>query len=86
MPEPTDTAAPLDGESKDEASSFLESLGLSKVSQSPRHAASGPRQMAPPSLPTGRQGHPLCQRSRALARPGRPRARACTHGCATRLA
>ena len=48
MPEPTDTTAPLDGESKDEASSFLESLGLSKVSQSPRHAAAWPPPDGPP--------------------------------------
>ncbi len=42
MPEPTDAAEPLDGDSKDGATSFLESLGLSKVSQSPRHAVAGP--------------------------------------------
>jgi len=48
MPEPTDTAAPLDGESKDDASSFLESLGLSKVGQGPRHAASWPPPDGPP--------------------------------------
>jgi pilus assembly protein CpaF len=42
MPEPTDAAAPLDGESKDEASSFLESLGLSKVGEVPRRAVAAP--------------------------------------------
>ena len=86
MPEPTDAAEPLDGDSKDGATSFLESLGLSKVSQSPRHAVAGPAQAAPPLLRSGRQRHPLCQRSPALAQLGRPRARACTDGCATRLA
>ena len=48
MPDPADTTAPLDGASKDEASSFLESLGLSKVSQSPRHAAAWPPPDGPP--------------------------------------
>ena len=42
MPEPPDTTAPLDGESKDKASSFLESLGLAKAGQSPRHAVAAP--------------------------------------------
>ena len=42
MPEPTDAAEPLDGESKDEAASFLESLGLSKVRQVPGNAVAGP--------------------------------------------
>jgi pilus assembly protein CpaF len=42
MPDPPDTAAPIDGQSKDEASSFLESLGLSKAGQPPRHAVAAP--------------------------------------------
>src|SRR5271154_3065908 len=50
MPEPTDNSAPLDGKSKDEASSFLESLGLSKVNQSPRHVAQWPPPDGPPVL------------------------------------
>ncbi len=87
MPEPTDTAAPLDGASKDEASSFLESLGLSKVSR----VSQARRRLAPARRPPrrcrpGAKGARFVRGRRAPARLGRPRARACTHGCATRLA
>jgi len=74
MPEPTDTAAPLDGESKDEASSFLESLGLSKVSQSPRHAASWPPPDGPP-LVAERAPKPPAMSEVASARAARQAAR-----------
>ena len=79
MPEPTDSAETLDGESKDDASSFLESLGLAKVGQPPSTPLAAPVPDGPagvavrlPNAPASSEV-PSARAARKAARPGRYR-------------
>ncbi|HUC13870.1 MAG TPA: CpaF family protein [Acidimicrobiales bacterium] len=74
IPDPADTTVPLDGDRKDEASRFLESLGLSKVAQASSHRVAatlpdGPALVGPvPRVPAS----PGSSNARAARQPTAP--------------